>query len=83
MQPSSLIFVAIIAIWAAFLVQHWVRRREALARLSALRREDHQTQTQTTQAQARLGHHQLIRGAPVRSWTLDAYGALRGGSADA
>jgi len=30
-QPSSLIFVAIIAIWAAFLVQHWVRRREALA----------------------------------------------------
>lgn len=31
MQPSSLIFVAIIAIWAAFLVQHWVRRREALA----------------------------------------------------
>ena len=31
MQPSSLIFVAIIAIWAAFLVQHWVRRREALS----------------------------------------------------
>lgn len=31
MQPSSLIFVAIVAIWAAFLVQHWVRRREALA----------------------------------------------------
>ena len=30
-QPSSLIFVAIIAIWAAFLVQHWVRRREALS----------------------------------------------------
>ena len=58
-------------------------RREALARLSALQREAHQTQTQTTQAQARLGHHQLIRGAPVRSWTLDAYGALRGGSADA
>lgn len=31
MQPSSLIFVAIVAIWAAFLIQHWVRRREALA----------------------------------------------------
>lgn len=31
MQPSSLIFVAVVAIWAAFLVQHWVRRREAMA----------------------------------------------------
>ena len=31
MQPSSLIFLVIIAIWAAFLLQHWVRRREHLA----------------------------------------------------
>ncbi|MBP8880597.1 MAG: hypothetical protein KBG77_05800 [Dermatophilaceae bacterium] len=31
MQPSSLIFVAVVGIWAAFLVQHWVRRREDLA----------------------------------------------------
>lgn len=30
MQPSSLIFVVIVAIWAAYLVQHWIRRREAL-----------------------------------------------------
>ncbi|PID97273.1 MAG: hypothetical protein CSA84_00640 [Actinomycetales bacterium] len=30
MQPSSLVFVAVVAIWAAFLVQHWVRRREAM-----------------------------------------------------
>jgi protein subunit release factor B len=58
-------------------------RREALARLGALQREAHQTQTQTTHAQTRLGHHQLIRGAPVRSWTLDPTGELRGGSADA
>ncbi len=29
-QPSSLVFVAVVAIWAAFLVQHWVRRREAM-----------------------------------------------------
>jgi hypothetical protein len=29
-QPSSLIFVAVVAIWAAFLLQHWVRRREAM-----------------------------------------------------
>lgn len=31
MPPSSLIFVVIIAIWAAYLLQHWVRRREHLA----------------------------------------------------
>ena len=30
-QPSGLIFVVIIAIWAAYLLQHWVRRREHLA----------------------------------------------------
>jgi len=30
-QPSSLIFLVIIAIWAAYLLQHWVRRHEHLA----------------------------------------------------
>jgi type II secretory pathway pseudopilin PulG len=30
-QPSSLIFLAIVAIWVAYLIQHWVRRREHLA----------------------------------------------------
>jgi hypothetical protein len=30
-QPSGLIFLVIIAIWATFLLQHWVRRREHLA----------------------------------------------------
>ena len=31
MQPSSLIFLVLIGIWAAYLLQHWVRRREHLA----------------------------------------------------
>ncbi|NMM24308.1 MAG: hypothetical protein HHJ11_12575 [Phycicoccus sp.] len=31
MQPSGLIFLIIIAIWAAYLLQHWVGRREHLA----------------------------------------------------
>ena len=31
MQPSSLIFLVIVAIWAAYLIQHWVRRREHAA----------------------------------------------------
>ncbi len=30
-DPSSLIFVAVIGIWAAFLLGHWVRRRDQLA----------------------------------------------------
>ncbi len=31
MPPSSLIFVVIVGIWAAFFVQYWVRRREHIA----------------------------------------------------
>jgi len=30
-QPSSLIFLVLVAIWVAYLLQHWVRRREHLA----------------------------------------------------
>lgn len=30
-QPSSLVFLLLIAIWAAYLIQHWIRRREYLA----------------------------------------------------
>jgi hypothetical protein len=29
-QPSGLLFLVIIAIWAAYLLQHWIRRREYL-----------------------------------------------------
>ena len=29
--PSSLIFVVIIAVWAAYLIQHWIRRRDHVA----------------------------------------------------
>ncbi|MBK8470270.1 MAG: hypothetical protein IPL45_10945 [Actinomycetales bacterium] len=38
MQSSSLIFVVIIAIWAAFLLQHWVRRREHVAMAQSIDR---------------------------------------------
>ena len=31
MQPSSLVFLVIIAVWAAFFLQYWVRRREHLS----------------------------------------------------
>lgn len=31
MQPGSLIFLVIVAVWAVYLVQHWIRRREHVA----------------------------------------------------
>nr|MDQ2758229.1 hypothetical protein [Actinomycetota bacterium] len=31
MQPGSLIFLLIVAVWAVYLVQHWIRRRDHLA----------------------------------------------------
>lgn len=31
MPPSSLIFVVILAVWAAYLIQHWVKRRDHIA----------------------------------------------------
>src|SRR4051794_28581114 len=37
-DPSSLIFVVIVGIWAVYLVQHWVRRREQLATSRSLDR---------------------------------------------
>ncbi|KGN30062.1 hypothetical protein N798_11960 [Knoellia flava TL1] len=36
MEPSSLIFLVIIGIWAAYFVQYWVRRREHLATIRSV-----------------------------------------------
>ncbi|HVN13367.1 MAG TPA: hypothetical protein VMT69_14825, partial [Kineosporiaceae bacterium] len=30
MQPSSFVFVAIVALWAAYLLPQWIRRRDAM-----------------------------------------------------
>ncbi|WP_426565784.1 hypothetical protein ACPPVT_04235 [Angustibacter sp. McL0619] len=38
MDPSSLIFVVIVAIWAAYLLGHWVRRRDHLATVRSVDR---------------------------------------------
>ncbi len=38
MQLSSLIFLVIVAIWAAYLIQHWVRRREHVATVRSVDR---------------------------------------------
>lgn len=38
MDPSSLIFVVIVAIWAAYLLGHWVRRRDQVATMRSIDR---------------------------------------------
>ncbi|MGN6303048.1 MAG: hypothetical protein ACTHN8_18345 [Angustibacter sp.] len=38
MDPSSLIFVVIVAIWAAYLLGHWVRRRDQVATVRSVDR---------------------------------------------
>lgn len=38
MQPSSLIFVLVVAIWAAYLLQYWIKRRDHLATVRSVDR---------------------------------------------
>lgn len=60
-QPSSLIFVLVVAIWAAYLLQYWVKRRDHLAtvrsvdRFSAAMRvlDDHRMRRDTAEATPR------------------------------
>lgn len=57
MQPSSLIFVLVVAIWAVYLLQYWVKRRDHLAtvrsvdRFSAAMRvlDDHRMRRETAE----------------------------------
>lgn len=63
MQPSSLIFVAIVAIWAAYLIQHWVQRREHLATARSLDR--------FSEAMRVLDRHRpVIVAASTRSYSV-------------
>ncbi len=56
-QPSSLIFVLVVAIWAAYLLQYWIKRRDHLAtvrsvdRFSAAMRvlDDHRMRRETAE----------------------------------
>lgn len=55
MDPSSLVFVAIIGVWAAYLLPQWVRRRQHLAAGRTLDR--HSERTQLLEPRRRTGHH--------------------------
>lgn len=72
MSPSSLIFLLIVAIWAAYLLQHWVRRRENLAtartvdRFSeAMRILERRERYAATLVDTR--EHRSYAGSPVRA----------------
>ena len=38
MQPSSLIFVLVVAIWAVYLLQYWIKRRDHLSTVRSVDR---------------------------------------------
>lgn len=56
-QPSSLIFVLVVAIWAAYLLQYWVKRRDHLATVRSVDRfstamrvlDDHRMRRETAE----------------------------------
>lgn len=60
-QPSSLIFVLVVAIWAAYLLQYWVKRRDHLATVRSVDRfstamrvlDDHRMRRETVEATPR------------------------------
>ena len=63
MQSSSLIFVVVVAIWAAYLVQYWVRRRDHLATIRSVDR--------FSAAMRVLDSHRLSQTAePARSYAV-------------
>lgn len=63
MQSSSLIFIVVVAIWAAYLVQYWVRRRDHLATIRSVDR--------FSAAMRVLDSHRLSQTAePARSYAV-------------
>lgn len=70
MQSSSLIFVVVVAIWAAYLVQYWVRRRDHLATVRSVDR--------FSAAMRVLDSHRLSQTEePARSYAVSPARAAR------
>jgi hypothetical protein len=65
--PSSLIFVVILAVWAAYLVQHWVRRRDHIATARSVDRFSEAMRV--LERRQRLPHTDISRPAP-RSYAV-------------
>ncbi|MCE0485678.1 hypothetical protein [Ornithinimicrobium sediminis] len=67
MPPSSLIFVVILAVWAAYLVQHWVRRRDHIATARSVDRFSEAMRV--LERRQRMPHTDISRPAP-RSYAV-------------
>lgn len=87
MQASSLIFLVIIAIWAAYFIQYWVRRREHLATARAVDRFSESMRLLELRSPAAEGARaapSALVGSEPRSYAVSparpAAAASRGGS---
>ncbi len=73
MPPSSLIFAVIVAVWAAYVIQHWVHRREHVATarsvdrfseaMRVLERRQHRPQVDLSEPTPRSYSVSLVRPA--------------------
>ena len=84
---SSLIFVVIVAIWAAYLVQHWARRREDAAATrsvdgftEAMRVLEKRPVLPATELSTPRPHSYAVKPAGVGRPTVDVKRAVPAGS---
>ena len=84
---SSLIFVVIVAIWAAYLVQHWARRREDAAATrsvdgfsEAMRVLEKRPALPTTELRTPRPHSYAVKPARVGGPTVDVKRAVPAGT---
>src|SRR5690349_4637845 len=84
---SSLIFVVIVAIWAAYLVQHWARRREDAAATrsvdgfsEAMRVLEKRPSLPTTELSTPRPHSYAVKPARVGGPTVDVKRAVPAGT---
>ncbi|MFD1055852.1 hypothetical protein [Terrabacter terrigena] len=87
MPVSSLIFVVIVAIWAAYLVQHWARRREDAAATrsvdgfsEAMRVLEKRPSLPTTELSTPRPHSYAVKPARVAGPTVDVKRAVPAGT---
>ncbi len=73
MQPSSLIFLVIIAVWATFFVKFWVLRREHLATAHAVDQFSESMRVLERRSQVPAAD----RATPARSYAVSPTRALR------
>ena len=79
-QPSSLVFVAVVAIWAAWFVPHWIRRREHLSTARSVDRFSEAMRVLDREGAVPLRVRRPESVSAVPSLASAAVGAARGSS---